>query len=287
MLENPAPMSFQSGIGVISGWVCEAETVEIVMNAGPTWMAAYGTSRADTAGVCGDTDNGFGLLFNWNLLGDGEHTVIIRVDGVELDRTRVTVTTLGEEFVRDVHGVCIREHFPAPGESVRLSWQEAQQNFVITDGAAPPADSPAEPRPPSTLTGVLENPSPASSQSGIGVISGWVCDAEEVVIEIDEMPLVAAYGTSRADTAGVCGDTDNGFGLLFNWNLLGDGEHTVVAVVDGVELGRATVTVTTLGEEFVRGAAGRCVREDFPTPGETITLTWQEAQQNFVITDVE
>ena len=93
------------------------------------------------AGVCGDTDNGFGLLFNWNLLGDGEHTVIMRVDGIELARTRVTVTTLGEEFVRDVHGVCIREHFPAPGESVRLSWQESHQNFVITDGRhrQPPA----------------------------------------------------------------------------------------------------------------------------------------------------
>ena len=101
VVENPAPASFQSGIGVISGWVCDAETVEIVMNEGPPWMAAYGTSRADTAGVCGDTDNGFGLLFNWNLLGDGEHTVITLVDGVELARTRVTVTTLGD-------GVCAR-----------------------------------------------------------------------------------------------------------------------------------------------------------------------------------
>ena len=283
VVENPAPASFQSGIGVISGWVCDAETVEIVLNAGPPVMAAYGTSRADTSGVCGDTDNGFGLLFNWNLLGDGEHTVMTLVNGVELDRTTVTVTTLGTEFLRDVHGVCIREHFPSPGESVRLSWQEAQQNFVITDGAAPPADSPAGPRPASSLPGVLENPSPASFQSGIGVISGWVCAAEEVVIEIDEMPLDAAYGTSRADTAGVCGDTDNGFGLLFNWNMLGDGEHTAVAWVDGVELGRATVTVSTLGEEFVRGAAGRCVLADFPTPGETVSLSWQEAQQNFVL----
>ena len=287
VVENPAPTSFQSGIGVISGWVCDAETVEIVLNAGPPLMAAYGTSRADTASACGDTDNGFGLLVNWNLLGDGEHTVMTLVDGVELDWTTVTVTTLGTEFLRDVHGVCIREHFPAPGETVRLTWQEAQQNFVITDGAAPPADSPAEPRPASSLSGVLENPSPASFQSGIGVISGWVCDAEEVVIEIDEMPLDAAYGTDRADTAAVCGDTDNGFGLLFNWNMVGDGEHTAVAVVDGVELGRATVTVSTLGEEFVRGAAGQCVREDFPTPGETISLSWQEAQQNFVITGVE
>ena len=30
-----------------------------------------------------------------------------------------------------------------------------------------------------------------------------------------------------------------------------------------------------------------CVREDFPTPGETVSLSWQEAQQNFVITAVE
>ena len=287
VVENPAPASFQSGIGVISGWVCDASRVEIVLNAGPPVLAAYGTSRADTAGVCGDTDNGFGLLFNWNLLGDGEHTVVTLVDGVELARTTVTVTTLGTEFLRDVAGTCIREHFPAPGESVRLTWQEAQQNFVMTDGAAPPAASPAEPRPPAPLTGVLENPSPASFQSGIGVISGWVCEAEEVVIEIDELPLDAAYGTSRADTTERCGDRDNGFGLLFNWNMLGDGEHTVVAVVDGVELGRTTVTVSTLGEEFVREAAGRCVRADFPTPGETITLSWQEAQQNFVITDVQ
>ena len=101
------------------------------------------------------------------------------------------------------------------------------------------------------------------------------------------MPLVAAYGTSRADTASVCGDTDNGFGLLFNWNLVGDGEHTVVAVVDGVELGRATVTVTTLGEEFVRDVAGTCEAADFPTPGETVSLTWQESHQNFVITGLE
>ena len=106
------------------------------------------------------------------------------------------------------------------------------------------------------VAGRLENPGAWSPQSGLGVISGWVCTAEEVVIEIDGTPQAAAYGTSRADTAAVCGDTDTGFGLLFNWNLLGDGKHWVVARVDGVELDRALVTVTTLGEEFVRDAAG-------------------------------
>ena len=233
--------------------MCAAEEVVIEIDGTPQ-AAAYGTSRADTAAVCGDTDTGFGLLFNWNLLGDGKHWVVALVDGVELDRALVTVTTLGEEFVRDVAGTCVLADFPAPGETVRLSWQEAQQNFVLTDGAAPPADQSgrASVLPP-PCPGCWRIPVPRPLRVALGCMSGWVCDAEEVVIEIDELPLVAAYGTSRADTAERCGDTDNGFGLLFNWNLLGDGEHTVVAVVDGVELGRATVTVTHAGRRVCAG----------------------------------
>ena len=84
-----------------------------------------------------------------------------------------------------------------------------------------------------------------------------------------------------------CGDTDNGFGLLVNWNLLGDGEHTVEAWVDDVALGRATVRVTTLGHEFLRGAEGECVVDAFPDIGQTVTLEWQQNSQNFVITAVE
>ena len=97
----------------------------------------------------------------------------------------------------------------------------------------------------------------------------------------------AAYGTERLDTAEACGDTDNGFGLLFNWNRLGDGEHEVVAYVDDVELGRAVVRVTTLGEEFVRGAEGMCEVTDFPLAGQTVLLEWQQNNQNFVVTDVD
>ena len=136
--------------------------------------------------------------------------------------------------------------------------------------------------------GFLENPGPNSFQSGIGVISGWVCEGDEVEIEIgDTGRQLAAYGTERADTLDACGDTDNGFGLLFNWNLLGEGEHEVVAYVDDVELGRATVRVTTLGVEFLRGVEGDCMVEDFPMPGATVTLEWQQNSRNFVITDVE
>ena len=286
-LENPGRDSFQSGIGVLSGWVCEAGVVEIELNGVPQ-EAAYGTERVDTAGVCGDTDNGFGLLFNWNLLRDGEHEVVALVDGVELDRATVTVTTLGSEFLRDVTGTCAVPDFPLPGETVTLEWQQTSQNFVIAEGAAPAGVNRAG----IAGVGYLENPGANSFQSGIGVISGWVCAADAVEIAIGDLALQGAgYGTERLDTEDVCGDTANGFGLLFNWNLLGEGEHAVVAYVDGEELGRATVRVTTVGEgaeeEFLRGAEGECVVEDFPMPGETVTVEWQQNSQNFVITAIE
>ncbi len=283
-LENPGADSFQSEVGLLSGWVCEAAVVEIELNGMPQ-EAAYGTERLDTASVCGDTDNGFGLLFNWNLLSDGEHEVVAFVDGVELGRARVTVTTLGQEFLRGAEGECVVEDFPAMGRTVTLEWQQTSQNFVIVGGSAP-ARAHTGTRP-SGLTGYLENPGPHSFQSGVGVISGWVCDADTVELAIGTGGQASAYGTERLDTLAACGDTDNGFGLLFNWNLLGDGEHTVVAWVDGIELGRATVRVTTLGAEFVRGVEGECVVEDFPMPGETALLEWQQNSQNFVIIETE
>ena len=289
-LENPGPESFQSGVGVLSGWVCDADMVEIELNGMPQ-EAAYGTERVDTAGVCGDVDNGFGLLVNWNRLGAGEHTVVASVDGVELGRATVRVTTVGagaeEEFLRGAAGTCEAEDFPRLGERVRLVWQQPSQNFVIAGGSAPVGVNRAG----VAGVGYLENPGPDSFQSGVGVISGWVCAAALVEVALNGVLQEAAYGTERLDTQAVCGDVDNGFGLLVNWNRLGEGEHTVVAYVDGVELGRATVRVTTVGagaeEEFLRGVEGACVVEDFPRLGQSVLLEWQQNSQNFVITDVE
>ncbi len=281
-LENPSPNSFQSGIGTLSGWVCEADEVVLEINGTP-FPAAYGTARSDTQDACGDTDNGFGLLFNWNELGDGRHEVVALGDGVELSRTSVTVTTLGTPFLREASGTCDATDFPSTGEHVTLVWQEAKQNFVITDGGSPPTGSSAVE---SEVTGFLENPAPDSFQSGVGLLSGWVCEADSVTLEIDGQTYTAGYGTDRADTADACGDRDNGFGLLFNWNELGDGDYEVIARADGVAFDRATVRVVTLGEPFLREASGTCEVVDFPEVGDTVTLTWQTAQQNFVITAV-
>ena len=305
-LGNPGPTSrFQSGVGVISGWVCEADEVVIEIDGTQQHEAAYGTERTDTESECGDTDNGFGLLFNWNHLADGEHEVVAVVDGEELGRATVTTTRLDEEiveqlgqpidFVRGLMGEAVVEDFPVPGESVRVVWQQGVQNFMLAplDGGSP--EQGPGPARPAGLVGYLGNPGPTSQfQSGVGIISGWVCEAEVVIIEIDGTAQhEAAYGTERPDTLEECGDTDNGFGLLFNWNHLPDGEHEVVAFVDGVELGRATVTTTPLDEEvveqlgqpidFVRGVAGEAIVEDFPVPGESVRVVWQEGVQNFML----
>ena len=81
-----------------------------------------------------------------------------------------------------------------------------------------------------------------------------VCEAEEIVIELNGTEWKAGYGTTRTDTQEPCGDVDNGFSLLHNWNLLGDGIHAVKAYADGVLFASTQVKVTTLGREFLRGA---------------------------------
>ena len=146
---------------------------------------------------------------------------------------------------------------------------------AIYPAAAPPA-------------GTLENPQAGSFQSGIGLVSGWKCTANTITVSFDSGPqLLAAYGTSREDTRSVCGDANNGFGLLFNWNLLGDGVHTIRAFADGVQFASATFTVTTFGTEFLRGASGRYTLLDFPRAGTNVIIRWQESAQNFVIESVE
>ena len=156
------------------------------------------------------------------------------------------------------------------------------RNFVLTD------DSPVSGAGGTSGGGrqLLENPQPGSAQSGIGVISGWACEAQQIDIEFNNESANrwrAGTGTRRPDTQAACGDTDNGFGLLFNWNRLGDGTHTVRAFADGVEFANVTVSVTTLGKEFVQGLTHDLTLPDFPEVGTDVVVTWQQAQQNFVI----
>ena len=276
VLENPQPGGAASGARVIFGWVCSAEQVDIEID-DVVFQAAYGTSRGDTLEECGDTDNGFGLLINWNLVGNGEHTVRALADGVVFGTALVSVTTLGTEFLSGAEGVFTLLDFPQTGDSVDIAWQQALQNFVIVGAAGSGSGSNGSP------PAVLENPQAGAFASGAGIVSGWVCSAQQIDIEIDGVVFQAAYGTSRGDTFEECDDIDNGFGLLVNWNLFGNGVHTLRALADGVEFADVSFVVTTLGVEFLTGASGTFTLDDFPQPGQSVDVEWQEPLQNFVI----
>jgi parallel beta-helix repeat protein len=292
VLENPRPNSSQSGIGLVSGWKCAAGRIDVVFDDDPPEPAAYGTAREDTASICGDTNNGFGLLVNWNRLGDGSHTVRALADGVEFGRSTVTVVTLGEEFLTGAHEDFTLKDFPVSGQEIKLQWQESMQNFVISKSTAKQSQAVlplmvSNTSAASAPKGFLENPQDKFFASGISVISGWVCNANRVDIEIDGATIFkAGYGTDRPDTADACkNDGNNGFGLLFNWDRLFGGQHTIRALADGVEFGRATFTINTLGKEFFAGLSKTIIVENFPEGGTNVTLQWEEALQNFTIKD--
>lgn len=70
---------------------------------------------------------------------------------------------------------------------------------------------------------------------------------------------------------------------IWNWANLGGGEHTAVAYDNGVEFARSTFQVGTLGENFVRGASAEVRVEDFPSPGESALLAWNQNTQHFEV----
>ena len=139
---------------------------------------------------------------------------------------------------------------------------------------------------PSPTAAALENPQPASFQSGIGLISGWAC-AGPIAVSVDgAAPIAVPQGSPRGDTLGECGTLSGaaGFGLLTNFNLLGSGTHSAQLFLNGTPLGNPlSFTVTRPAGEFLRGASKETVVNDFPVPGKSTTLIWQEAQQNFAI----
>ena len=143
-LGNPPNDGVRSGIGLISGWVCAANSVQIrISNAQgrvATLNAAYGTTRADTVGSCDDNspNTGFGMTFNFNLLDEGTYTIGAYADGLATQQigqeaTFEVVHLTDEEFPRGLKGECRADDFPEMGDKTILEWEQSIQNFVISD----------------------------------------------------------------------------------------------------------------------------------------------------------
>ncbi len=136
--------------------------------------------------------------------------------------------------------------------------------------------------------GSLENPVADKTESGIGVISGWHCTANNITVTIDGTNLgKAGSGTLRNDTAGVCGRTDTGFALLYNYNDLTPGNHVLSLYVDGqlFEV-RQFKTVQSGGASFARGLVSGWTLTGFPSAGRVATIDWSQAKQSFVVTGI-
>jgi len=134
----------------------------------------------------------------------------------------------------------------------------------------------------------LEIPSPHTTVSGIGVISGWKCDAGALTVRFDGgEPVPLLHGAERVDVlnAGACDHAHVGFVSIMNWGNLDDGEHTAVVYDDGVEFGRSVFTVRRFREAFVRGAALTLPVQDFPHQGENAVFTWSQATQHLELAD--
>ena len=69
LIENPAQGTTQSGVGLISGWACVADRIEISIDGGPRTKVEGNMPRADVKPVCGHGTGGFGLLINFNTQG--------------------------------------------------------------------------------------------------------------------------------------------------------------------------------------------------------------------------
>jgi hypothetical protein len=132
----------------------------------------------------------------------------------------------------------------------------------------------------------VENPPANSTQSGISLISGWICTATKIEVIIDNLTAVQIpYGTPRGDAQSVCaGKVNTGFGALINWNILGDGLHVVQVLADGQQIASIPITVVTFGVNFLQGAS-KTLTTGFA--GCRVALVWRESQQNFAVAETD
>ena len=143
-----------------------------------------------------------------------------------------------------------------------------------------------------TDRGIIESPSPYVS--GIGFISGWKCNTNDIELWLTGsaregvLKLNPAQNMPRSDTAGVClGEENNGFIIQVNWNDL-IGYDKVVARDNGEVFDSADFTIGHTGLPFIRDKAGTEVEVvDFPSPDTATTLTWSTATQHFEVSGTE
>ncbi len=133
-LENPVINTTESGISIVSGWHCTATNVRIYIDGQDYGYAGAGTNRFDTEPVCGHHETGFSRLINWNVLQPGAHVIEVYADDILLEsRPFKTTRSAIVPFATGINKTFELSGFPAAGQSVKLTWNEAKQSFVVTE----------------------------------------------------------------------------------------------------------------------------------------------------------
>ena len=135
-LENPQPNSYQSGIGVISGWACMPNNLRVRMDSVLLPIRVPGEGpREDTRATCGHADTGFGLLINYNDMMPGQHMLRLESSDPSYVGASVSFTvTLPGDPLRFLTGLNTEVNvpgFPLTGKTTTLIWQQSIQNFSI------------------------------------------------------------------------------------------------------------------------------------------------------------
>ncbi len=221
---------------------CEASAIDVQIDDGPRRTVAYGTSREDTAEVCGDDNNSASAtpspeleLARWESRsrdrfsrGPRRRRVAVRrghlrrhqafgrglpAAGASGEYSSGQISRAGSNPLAPCAGPNPTRGFRDRGEIQPRFRQHRIQRPGSAGGGIPAS---------------LESPQQGSSESGIGLIRGWVCEASAIDVQIDDRAAPHRWprrGTMPRTPCGspprFGGDDNNGFGYTFLWNALG------------------------------------------------------------------
>jgi len=144
--------------------------------------------------------------------------------------------------------------------------------------------------------------SPASDElvSGISLIRGWACQETggigTIKYQIDDGDIAPLpYGSVRADTESTCSTTSNivprgvnhGYGGIVNWNIYPAGIHRFRLWVDGALTTDHEFEIAKTKAAFQKGLSAETTVENFPTQNSSSVLRWSEADQNFILVNIQ
>ena len=128
--------------------------------------------------------------------------------------------------------------------------------------------------------------SPSAFVSGIGFISGWKCNTNDITLKVLCSPYIhdldPAQNMLRSDTREECnGEIDNGWIIQVNWDDW-VGCTRVDALDNGQQFASRKFTVGEIGDGFIRNQEGRQIKvPGFPSPDQVTHFAWSTATQHF------